>query len=99
MTGQYYISEEREDSDESEAEEQINLIENNEDSNSVNSQTLPPSVKSKQSCAKSVYQQIKSKQVELSLLASQAAPLMDRIGRMLCDLAPHMAMLGANLHQ
>lgn len=27
------------------------------------------------------------------------APIMDRLGRILVDLSPHIAMLGANLHR
>ena len=32
-------------------------------------------------------------------MAAQMAPIMDRLGRILVDLSPHIAILGANLHK
>jgi len=38
-----------------------------------------------------------SRELQISLLASQLAPLYDRFGRMLIDMAPHLAMLGSSI--
>lgn len=39
--------------------------------------------------------QTQLRELQASLLASQLAPLYDRLGRLLIDMAPHMAMLGS----
>jgi len=36
------------------------------------------------------------REVQASLLSSQLAPIFDRLGRLLIDLAPHIAMLGSS---
>ena len=39
--------------------------------------------------------QAQLRELQASLIASQLAPLYDRLGRLLVDMAPHMAILGA----
>jgi hypothetical protein len=38
-----------------------------------------------------------SKDLEAAVIASQLAPMIDRFGRLLIDLAPHFAMLGGTI--
>ena len=38
-----------------------------------------------------------TKELENYLIASQVAPLLDRMGRLMIDISPLMAMFGTNL--
>lgn len=43
--------------------------------------------------------EVKKANQELKTRCAQLAPIMERMGRMLIDLAPHVAMVGSNLFQ